>query len=218
MSELQKKETALLEAMHARTADLDAGADLDTVARLFSDVGMKVLGDGENHNFKEEPFVSGVIERAYVQIQDDDKWGEKGVLVVDVLDPDGLKKKVFCNANLFVKLSSEFGDPLPNLNYNRFKNETKTPGPDRDAFISKVTESAKSLELLWVAILFKGQKISRKTGFPLNDFKAVCLPREVVQNQPMLDAVEASFKVGADHLKRRDVDGSALPDFLDDDI
>ena len=217
MSELQTKENALLKAMKARTADIDAGADLDTVAKLFADVGVKILGGGTAHNFKEEPFVSGVIQRAYVKIQEDD-GREKATFVIDIVDSDGETKNVYCNANLFIKLSAAFGDPLPNLGWKRFENETRFGGPDRDAFISKVTDAAKGLELLWVAILFLNKEESRTTGRSYNNFQAALMPREVVQNQPLLDAIEANFKVGADHLRRRDEDGAALPDFLDDDI
>lgn len=218
MSDLEKRKN-LSRAFADRVAPhLGDDTDLETMGKLFSDIGIKILGGGEAHKFVEQPFLSGVISKAYVKIQEDD-GREQATFVIDVVDSVGEIHNVYCNSNLCMKIWSELGHPLQNLQWRRFEGETRHGGPDRDTFIAQLHEAARELELFWIGILYMGKKESRNgTGRSYNDFQAVMAPKEVTQNGAMLEAIESALRPGKNHLRQRDEDGGAIPEFVDSDI
>ena len=48
-----------------RATITDENADLNTVARLFADLGVQVLDDVTNWKKTEKPLISGVVARAF---------------------------------------------------------------------------------------------------------------------------------------------------------
>ena len=209
-----------------RATITDENADLNTVARLFADLGVQVLDDVTNWKKDEKPLISGVVSRALAYVKIEKQYGkadkESAEFCVDIVDNTGETFRVFTNSDL----ARRIWQAIPGMqgqNYKEFENiltlATSTT-EERSHFISTINDRAMALNGTGIVVCFIGkataEEVARGNAIGAwNKFQVATFPAEVVTNPLMLEAIEATLVPGKNFLS---TDTAALPEFMDEDI
>jgi hypothetical protein len=202
MNEIAKPNQLAAMLAERRATITDDSADLNTVARLFADLGVQVLDDVTNWKKTEKPLISGVVARAFAYVKVTKQFGkpdeESAEFCVDVVDNTGQNYQEFENILTLATSTTE----------------------ERSHFISTVNDRAMVLNGTGIVVCFAGpataEEVARSNAANAwNKFHVATFPAEVVTNPLMLEAIEASLVPGKNFLS---TDTAALPEFMDDDI
>lgn len=172
--------------------------DLETISRLFADLGVEVLGTAEAHKFADSPHLVGQVLRAHVIFQETDLAGNttttrtdqagwenelseasqkpRACFVLELLGPNG-PVSVYCNSNLCIKIFPKMG--AGKLRYRDWEERTDVGHPELVPFVQAINTWAKALNGAGLSILYTGMVASRNAGREYRNFMVTWIPQEV---------------------------------------